>query len=238
VSSRSADTTVATERANGAAPANTIAVLRAAIDPGRPSVLRRLASVRVRSAGHIPIPTNQTNGQLCVSCLAEVPTIKIGRERLPTPRWQALLGPLTLRSVERVTHTWPVNASRPVASINVEPVGLLAVLADPIRWRLVAKLADGKPRCVCDLQPVAAVAPNLLSYHLKMLREAGLVRAQRRGRWVDYTIAADALDRLHAAVPAASSGWVVAGPSQCPPVEASPPSRRPHARLAVSGRSR
>lgn len=65
----------------------------------------------------------------------------------------------------------------------------------------MARLADGRARCVCDLSPVAAVAQNLLSYHLKVLREAGLVTAARRGRWVDYTIAPDALSRLRAALP-------------------------------------
>jgi ArsR family transcriptional regulator len=88
-------------------------------------------------------------------------------------------------------------------STGVESAGLLAVVADPVRWRLLAHLAGGTPTCVCDLQPIAAVAPNLLSYHLKALREAGLVATARRGRWVDYTIAADALDRLHAALPVA-----------------------------------
>jgi ArsR family transcriptional regulator len=116
-------------------------------------------------------------------------------------------------------------------------VGLLAVLADPVRWRLVAVLSDGKPRCVCDLQPVAAVAPNLLSYHLKVLREAGLVRAQRRGRWMDYTIADDALTRLHAAVPAATSG-AAAVPPRSPFLKVALPSRRRHARSAASGKAR
>ncbi|GAA1036611.1 hypothetical protein GCM10009557_47800 [Virgisporangium ochraceum] len=79
---------------------------------------------------------------------------------------------------------------------------MLAVVADPVRWRLLAHLADGATRCVCDLQPVAAVAPNLLSYHLRVLREAGLVSAARRGRWMDYTVTADASARLRAALPA------------------------------------
>lgn len=78
---------------------------------------------------------------------------------------------------------------------------MLAAVADPVRWKLVALLADGHTRCVCDLSPIAAVAQNLLSYHLKVLREAGLVTTARRGRWVDYTIAPDALPRLRAALP-------------------------------------
>lgn len=92
-----------------------------------------------------------------------------------------------------------------VVPIGVESAGLLAVVADPVRWRLLAHLASGTTTCVCDLQPIAAVAANLLSYHLKVLRAAGLVETRRRGRWMDYTITADALDRLHAALPAAGA---------------------------------
>ena len=93
-----------------------------------------------------------------------------------------------------------------IEATGIDPAGLLNVIADPVRWRLLAHLADGGTRCVCELRPVAAVAGNLLSYHLRVLREAGLVSAARRGRWMDYTIAADALDRLHAALPAAHTG--------------------------------
>lgn len=96
-----------------------------------------------------------------------------------------------------------------VESILVEPspareaeaIDLLAAVADPVRWRLVAELARLGKRCVCDLQPVGGVAPNVLSYHLRVLREAGLVASTRRGRWVEYELVEDAQDRLHAAIP-------------------------------------
>lgn len=81
-------------------------------------------------------------------------------------------------------------------------VELLGVLADPVRWTVLTRLADGT-RCVCDLQAHVPVAANLLSYHLKVLREAGLVTTARRGRWVDYTLADDAADRMRAALPGA-----------------------------------
>ena len=64
----------------------------------------------------------------------------------------------------------------------------------------MAQLACGT-MCACELQRIAGVAPNLLSYHLRVLREAGLVTSERRGRWVDYTLAPDAAERLHAALP-------------------------------------
>ena len=82
-----------------------------------------------------------------------------------------------------------------------EAVDLLAVVADPVRWRLVAELARNGTRCVCDLQPVGGVAPNVLSYHLKVMRDAGLVTASRRGRWMDYELVEDASERLSQALP-------------------------------------
>jgi ArsR family transcriptional regulator len=46
------------------------------------------------------------------------------------------------------------------------------------------------------------MAPNLLSYHLRILRETGLVEATRRGRWVDYRLSDDAAAMVTAALPA------------------------------------
>ncbi len=74
-----------------------------------------------------------------------------------------------------------------VDSSSVELTGGLAALADPVRLRLVGVLAGGG-RCVCDLQQQVPVPANLLSYHLRVLREARLVIATRRGRWVDYCL--------------------------------------------------
>ena len=56
-----------------------------------------------------------------------------------------------------------------------------------MRLRIVGVLAGGG-RCVCDLREKVPVAANLLSYHLRVLRDAGLVTAARRGRWIDYRL--------------------------------------------------
>ncbi len=78
---------------------------------------------------------------------------------------------------------------------------LLAAVADPIRLQLVAQLANGTS-CVCNLVTDPEIPGNLLSYHLKKLRDAGLIEGARRGRWIDYSLTEGALDRLRAALPA------------------------------------
>jgi ArsR family transcriptional regulator len=84
-------------------------------------------------------------------------------------------------------------------------VALLQAVADPVRWAVLAMPAEG-PRCVCKLQEQVPIAGNLLSYHLKVLRDAGLVTTTRRGRWIDYALAGDAPERLRAALPGAVVG--------------------------------
>ena len=86
---------------------------------------------------------------------------------------------------------------------------LLSAVADPVRWAVVRHLGERGESCVCDLQERIPVAANLLSYHLKVLREAELVTTRRRGRWVDYSLAEGAGERLLDALPVARGG----GPS-------------------------
>lgn len=86
----------------------------------------------------------------------------------------------------------------PVATDDA--VGLLATVADPVRWRVLRLLASGQA-CVCEIQEQVPVASNLLSYHLRVLREAGLITSSKRGRWVDYRLAPDAGSAIAAALP-------------------------------------
>ncbi len=53
--------------------------------------------------------------------------------------------------------------------------------------RIVLRLV-GREVCVCELADDLDVPQPLLSFHLRTLREAGLVRAERRGRWSFYTL--------------------------------------------------
>ena len=86
-------------------------------------------------------------------------------------------------------------------------LAVLQAVADPVRWTIMHTLA-ARPSCVCNLQEHVPIAANLLSYHLKVLREAGLVTSEKRGRWVDYALAPDASARMRAALPDVLNGPV------------------------------
>ena len=74
---------------------------------------------------------------------------------------------------------------------------LLKALADPLRLDLVQALSGGE-RCVCDLVADLNLAQSRLSFHLKVMREAGLIEAREEGRWVYYRLRAGALEQLQA----------------------------------------
>ena len=70
---------------------------------------------------------------------------------------------------------------------------LLKALASPVRLATVVELSEG-PRCVHELQTALAasgreVSQPLLSQHLKVLRDAGLVTTTRRGTEITYQLA-------------------------------------------------
>ena len=70
-----------------------------------------------------------------------------------------------------------------------------AGLGDVVRLSILGALARGT-RCVCELQPRLGLAQNLLSYHLRILREAGLVTGRRSGRRIEYSIETEGLLEL------------------------------------------
>jgi DNA-binding transcriptional ArsR family regulator len=61
-------------------------------------------------------------------------------------------------------------------------------LGDPTRLTLAVALREGGELCVCDLSWVAERAENLVSYHVRALRTAGLVRSRRDGKMVMYVL--------------------------------------------------
>jgi ArsR family transcriptional regulator len=64
---------------------------------------------------------------------------------------------------------------------------LFRALADPTRLGIIEKLRGGE-QCVCDLTDALDAAQSRLSFHLKCLKDAGLLRDRREGRWIYYAI--------------------------------------------------
>ena len=61
-------------------------------------------------------------------------------------------------------------------------------LADPTRLALATALLIGGELCVCDLSWISGRAQNLVSHHVRVLREGGLARARRDGKIVFYAL--------------------------------------------------
>lgn len=87
-----------------------------------------------------------------------------------------------------------------------ERLRLLKAVADPTRLAVVDRLAAHGERCHCDLEADLGVPANRMSFHLKVLREAGIVEAHRAGKRVSYRLVDRILERLHAALPTAMIG--------------------------------
>jgi ArsR family transcriptional regulator len=78
---------------------------------------------------------------------------------------------------------------------------LFKALGDPHRLAVLATLARAKDDiCVCDFTAGLPLEQPTVSHHLRWLREAGLVRCERKGTWVYYRLAPGTLSRLRKAV--------------------------------------
>lgn len=78
---------------------------------------------------------------------------------------------------------------------------LFHALADETRLRILEQLADGE-QCVCDLTDALEAGQSRLSFHLKTLKDAGLVTDRRQGRWIYYTLRPEAVDEIRDVVAA------------------------------------
>ena len=92
-------------------------------------------------------------------------------------------------------------------------VALGRALSDPIRVRMLGMMAEGRGCCdfsdsgapasegdegicVCEFEEVFGMGQSKVSYHVKKLKDAGLVREERRGRWSFYSLDREAASAL------------------------------------------
>ena len=91
---------------------------------------------------------------------------------------------------------------------------LLKALADPLRVQVIEALSGGE-RCVCDLTADLGLAQSKLSFHLKVLKEAGLLADRQEGRWIYYRLQAEPLAQLQTWLAALARGCHTPAQSCC-----------------------
>jgi ArsR family transcriptional regulator len=69
---------------------------------------------------------------------------------------------------------------------------LFHALSDETRLAILERLRRGE-RCVCELTDALDAAQSRLSFHLRVLKESGLVNDRREGRWMYYTLSVETL---------------------------------------------
>ncbi|GIF42546.1 ArsR/SmtB family transcription factor [Actinoplanes xinjiangensis] len=92
----------------------------------------------------------------------------------------------------------PLTDARIPADTALALAPAFKALGDPVRLQLMSMIAsapDGEA-CVCDLTPAFDLTGPTISHHLRTLREAGLVTAERRGTWVYYRAQAGLMRQL------------------------------------------
>src|ERR671936_163789 len=74
-------------------------------------------------------------------------------------------------------------------------VQLFHALSDETRLQIVQRLRGGE-RCVCHLTDLLDAAQSRLSFHMKVLKDAGLVTDRKQGRWIHYSLNRDAFNEV------------------------------------------
>ncbi len=78
-------------------------------------------------------------------------------------------------------------------------VTLFHALSDETRLAVLERLSGGE-HCVCELTDLMKAAQSRLSFHLKVLKDAGLIQDRREGRWMYYSINPEAIEELEEAL--------------------------------------
>ncbi|MCX5064463.1 metalloregulator ArsR/SmtB family transcription factor [Micromonospora lupini] len=102
----------------------------------------------------------------------------------------------------------PLSERRVPAETAAALAPAFKALGDPVRLQLMSMIAsaEGGEICVCDLTPAFDLTGPTISHHLRTLREAGLVDADRRGTWVYYRARPTVLRQLAALLTVVPTG--------------------------------
>lgn len=83
----------------------------------------------------------------------------------------------------------------------------------------IVRLLSGGERCVCELQAELDAAQSRLSFHLKKLKDAGILEDRKDGRWVYYRLVPEALEEMRGVLgelkPSEGTDWPSSGVGCC-----------------------
>ena len=80
--------------------------------------------------------------------------------------------------------------------INSEQfVGIMESLSDPIRINILELMMNGEI-CVCDIVKVTGLSQSKISYHIKILKDSGIISDRQEGRWVYYKLDLEVLSEI------------------------------------------
>ena len=85
---------------------------------------------------------------------------------------------------------------------------LLQGAADPTRLAILRELAAGDGICACDFTACCDVAQPTVSHHLKVLRDSGWVRSERKASWVFYHLRPEAVERFRQLAGELAPAWL------------------------------
>ncbi len=97
----------------------------------------------------------------------------------------------------------------------VAPTDVLKALAEPRRWRIV-ELLSCEELCVCHIAEELDVPQPLVSHHLRVLRDAGLVDSEKDRQWTYYRLRHEVLEALGAQLATVTSCCPVPGEKRRP----------------------
>ena len=85
--------------------------------------------------------------------------------------------------------------SRTIAKHIGEASRVFHALSEPTRLQILEQLKGGE-QCVCELTEAFSTGQSRLSFHLRVLKEAGLINDRPEGRWMYYSLNADGIKEL------------------------------------------
>lgn len=82
----------------------------------------------------------------------------------------------------------PVTDIAPADEATRASAAVFKALSDETRLRILKAISHVTEACECNIVPEFGLSQPTISYHLKILREAGLITSQRRGQWVWHRV--------------------------------------------------